>query len=807
MGGQTWATPVNHEVIAVVNPPGTANATKVLFLGYQENNHHGPTAVFNQLSPAFLAENLSLTFSNNLGDLSAANLSNFDALMMYGNLLSSGVTSSNQPLVPIIRDYVRGGGALVGLHVASASFRNDSRFSELLGGRFQGHSVGQFIPDTIRPAHLLTKNLPPLDSFDETYVLKDLNPDITILQERIQGAGRYAWTWVRNEELGRVFYTASGHVPANGSTATYDPIIQPEFADLVLRATHWVTKRHLSSFNIGGMMATGEIVGGGSLLKPGKGCYWTANVNTMEGILVEEDSVMIGGESFWIDGDSQTKMIACPQGQGAQIFSQEIRNSSGDTIRGIWKNSFDTTAPVLLEGDQIPGAPIATTITSLNTGIGTGFVASRSGDLLSRIGFELGSPPVSLTGVVLSNEGLILAEGDGHPSLPPGVVFSNLYEGDLSMNSNHRIAFVASLSNGGLAIVRKSGNEIDLPVIQGSPVPGSPDVFWGEIGKIKISSSGQIAAIVSLTGSVAPGNDTTLIRIEPADSNAQIILQEGAAIAEATLVGDLTDSDFVMNESGECFLINTFTGAAVSPGSNQVILKLTPEAEVLVRQGDPLPAISPIATMGNFLDPTTLSLGSDGALCFVAHMVEDTLPVKTLFRIEKATLFKILAEGDTLKNREGSFFKIASFEGLLPSGNDDGYPSSSFGQTLALSIISSAGHEILTKLDGLDDLDQDGISNLVEAGIGASPNDPLFDHTLLPKLVNSSGTLSYVFLLPSSSALPSPTIQQSRDLSRWTTLDEVPTPWADQSGVPAGFQRVGIDAEEEVLRRFFRLKF
>jgi type 1 glutamine amidotransferase len=804
--GMSHATPVDHEVIAVVDPSGTAHPTKILFLGFQENHHHRPESVFDHLSPAFLARSLSLSFTNNLGDLTAANLSGYDALMMYGNLISSGNSSFNQPLVPVIRDYVRGGGALVGLHVASAAFRNDSRFSDLLGGRFQRHTTGRFSPQTIRPDHLLTKNLPPLDSFDETYILKNLNPDITILQERVDGENRFPWSWVRNEELGRVFYTASGHVPAGGSTTTYDTIIQPEFLDLVLRATQWVTKRHFSTFTIGGMMASGEIVGSGSLLEPDKRCYWIANANAPEGLVIEDDTVAIDGETYTFNGNPNPEMIACPTGQGSQIFSQNIKNKSGATVQGIWKTAA-AAAPILLEGRQIPGAPVGTTIASLNTGIGNGFVASRSGKLLCRINLESELPPTLLSGVFLSGEGVILEEGGSHPLLPPGVVFSNLYEGELSMNSNNQIALVANLSDAGQAIVRRNGNEIDFPIIQGKSVPGSSQVFWGEIGKIKINSAGQIIAAVSLTGGIGPGNDTVLVRVEPSGLEANIILQEGEEIDEVAFIGDLADSEFIMNERGDCFLSNTLTGASVTPDNDQVLLRLASDTRVLVRQGDPLPAISPTATMGGSLESTPLTLCSDGSICFLAQLVENSLPVRGLFRAEKSTVFKILAKGDTLEIRDGSSVKIDSFAGLLPSGDDDGYPSSSIGQSLALSITSSVGHEILVKLGGLDDLDQDGITNLVEAGIGSPPNDPSFARTFFPKFINSSGTLSYVFLLPSSPALPAPAIEQSVDLVQWTTPETIPTPWPDQEGVLAGFQRVGIDAGSEHLRQFFRLKF
>ena len=49
------------------------------------------------------------------------------------------------------------------------------------------------------------------ETWDETYVHSKLNPDIIVLQERVEGDHSEPWTWVRTQGKGRVFYTAYGH--------------------------------------------------------------------------------------------------------------------------------------------------------------------------------------------------------------------------------------------------------------------------------------------------------------------------------------------------------------------------------------------------------------------------------------------------------------------------------------------------------------------------------------------------------------------------------------------------------------------
>ena len=57
--------------------------------------------------------------------------------------------------------------------------------------------------------HPLLKGAPTINAFDETYVLKDFNPDITLIQEFDNDGTIRLWSWVRTQGAGRVFYTAS----------------------------------------------------------------------------------------------------------------------------------------------------------------------------------------------------------------------------------------------------------------------------------------------------------------------------------------------------------------------------------------------------------------------------------------------------------------------------------------------------------------------------------------------------------------------------------------------------------------------
>jgi type 1 glutamine amidotransferase len=84
------------------------------------------------------------------------------------------------------------------------------------------------------------------ETWDETYVHAKLNPDIIVLQERVEGDHHEPWTWVRTQGKGRVFYTAYGH-----DERTWK---QPAFQELVANGIMWAVsddaKARLAKFNL-----------------------------------------------------------------------------------------------------------------------------------------------------------------------------------------------------------------------------------------------------------------------------------------------------------------------------------------------------------------------------------------------------------------------------------------------------------------------------------------------------------------------------------------------------------------------------
>src|SRR5690606_32281013 len=74
----------------------------------------------------------------------------------------------------------------------------------------------------------------------------ELNDDMTVLMERVEGDHREPYTWVREQGKGRVFYTAYGHDERTWS--------KPEFHDLVANGVLWAVgekvAKQVADYNI-----------------------------------------------------------------------------------------------------------------------------------------------------------------------------------------------------------------------------------------------------------------------------------------------------------------------------------------------------------------------------------------------------------------------------------------------------------------------------------------------------------------------------------------------------------------------------
>ena len=199
---------------------------EVLFLG--DDRGHKPIERYRVLKQALGPRGYNLTFIEDLSQVTRERLDRYDSLIVYAN--------HEQDKVPAdILGWVKDGGGLVALHSACGCFHPSPEWFALVGGKFKSHEGHEFSPETVDKDHPITRGLPELKAWDETYVHQDLSGDRHLLQVRPPlNAGEdkpEPWTWTRTEGKGRVFYTASGH-----DMKVWD---QTAYQVLVARAITW----------------------------------------------------------------------------------------------------------------------------------------------------------------------------------------------------------------------------------------------------------------------------------------------------------------------------------------------------------------------------------------------------------------------------------------------------------------------------------------------------------------------------------------------------------------------------------------
>lgn len=209
--------------IAETDPPRLS----VLFLG--DRGHHRPADRAAQITPVMDLRGIDLTYTENVADLNANKLRNYDALLIYANIERIEPDQERA-----LMDYVTGGGGFVPVHCASYCFLNSPAYIALVGAQFRRHGTVEFETRVVDPEHPIMKGFQPFRTWDETYVHHRHNTESrNVLQTRQEGAENEPWTWTRNHGKGRVFYTAYGH-----DARTWQ---QPGFHDLLERGIRWAS--------------------------------------------------------------------------------------------------------------------------------------------------------------------------------------------------------------------------------------------------------------------------------------------------------------------------------------------------------------------------------------------------------------------------------------------------------------------------------------------------------------------------------------------------------------------------------------
>jgi uncharacterized protein len=148
---------------------------------------------------------------------------NRDALKQYHGIVFANTTGELPlPDKAAFIQWVRDGGAFIGIHSASDTLHGHRPYIEMLGGEFDYHREQVLIDAINRDAsHPANRHLPKSWNLDgqkeEIYVFKNFQQqqvrELIVLDRHPNSGspGSFPISWCRDFGKGRVFYTALGH--------------------------------------------------------------------------------------------------------------------------------------------------------------------------------------------------------------------------------------------------------------------------------------------------------------------------------------------------------------------------------------------------------------------------------------------------------------------------------------------------------------------------------------------------------------------------------------------------------------------
>lgn len=172
---------------------------------------------------------------HDMGILAPGILDRFDALVTYTQHAPGHPMGDDER--GVLDGFLARGGGFLGIHGATASFKENTPYHELVGGRFTGHGLPCKITATIvDPDHPITRGLAAFTVKDEPYEHELLGDPVHVLVDRPgKSAKREPVAWIKQHGQGRVAYLALGHHRKS--------LEAPPVDELLRRAIAWVAGR------------------------------------------------------------------------------------------------------------------------------------------------------------------------------------------------------------------------------------------------------------------------------------------------------------------------------------------------------------------------------------------------------------------------------------------------------------------------------------------------------------------------------------------------------------------------------------
>ena len=150
-----------------------------------------------------------------------ARLDEFNALVLYFHH-----KRIRDRTLAVLDEFVSNGGGLLGIHSATASFKQTPHYFEILGGRFTGHGEVEAIE--VKRIGSLDEPFGSLPGFtvkDELYI-HEIQPGVKIHFEALHGGAPIPIVWTYRYGKGKVCYAVPGHRSATMKNPVYQEVLK-----------------------------------------------------------------------------------------------------------------------------------------------------------------------------------------------------------------------------------------------------------------------------------------------------------------------------------------------------------------------------------------------------------------------------------------------------------------------------------------------------------------------------------------------------------------------------------------------------
>ena len=203
------------------------------------DRYHEPEYIKEGLSPAFAAEGIQATFTEEVAELCAENLEGVDLLVLHRDGMNWPAGFDKPHVVwmtpeqeEAVETFVREGGGFMPLHNSIAIYPKEGLYRRVTAGHFVSHpAVETFSVRVVNRTHPVTAGVEDYVVTDEQHFLEYDADRVEVLLRSYSERGESAAGWAFAYGRGRVCFLANGH--------TLEALRMPDYQTLLRNAMRW----------------------------------------------------------------------------------------------------------------------------------------------------------------------------------------------------------------------------------------------------------------------------------------------------------------------------------------------------------------------------------------------------------------------------------------------------------------------------------------------------------------------------------------------------------------------------------------